>query len=82
MTPVQKYHLEFILSAMGSSAATIKNSLAEFGEDLEVIDYCPNTQDRHRDFKINVNTEEPTIIFDVCSQLGRIKSVKIDGGRE
>lgn len=82
MIPMQKYHLEFILRAKDSSVTTIKNSLAEFGEDLEVIDYCPDAQEGHGDFKININTEEPTIIFDVCSQLGRIKSVKIDEGEE
>ena len=73
---IQKFVLEFILHAHNTSAEKIKSSLAEFGEDLSV---CADGLDKcSKDFKINLRTDEPTIIFDLCSQIGRIKSVKIN----
>lgn len=73
---MQRYHLEFIFTAYNASAEAIKNSLTEFGEGLEVID-CQDSKTQAKNFKIKINAEEPTAIFDVCAQLGRIKSVKI-----
>ncbi len=76
---MQKYRLEFVLHIQHASVQIIKNSLAEFGEDLEITDLCQdNVIAKGKDFKININTEEPTVIFDICSQFGRLKSVKID----
>lgn len=63
-----------------ASPADIKNSLAEFSEDLEVSD-SPDTSGKNRNFKILIITEEPTAIFDICSQFGRIRSIKIDEER-
>jgi len=71
------YHLEFILHVKKPSLAIIKNSLSEFGEGLEISD-CQDSGAKGKNFKININTEEPTVIFDICSQLGRLRSVKID----
>jgi len=77
---MQRYHLEFIFTAYNTSADAIKNSLTEFGEGLEVID-CQDSTNLAKNFKIKINAEEPTVIFDVCAQFGRIKSVKIDEER-
>lgn len=74
---MQKYHLDFILTAYNTSADAIKNSLTEFGEGLEVMD-CQDSKTLANNFKIKINAEEPTAVFDVCAQFGRIKSVKID----
>ena len=77
---MQRYHLEFIFTAYNTSTDAIKNSLTEFGEGLEVID-CQDSTTLAKNFKIKINAEEPTVIFDVCAQFGRIKSVKIDEER-
>lgn len=87
---MHKYHLEFTLRARDVSGKTIKSSLAEFGEGVEVVEDSqistaqPEEADSSleqkricRDFKIKIDSEEPTIVFDVCSQFGRIQSVKI-----
>jgi dihydroxyacetone kinase-like predicted kinase len=74
---MSKYSLEFILHTQGASIQTIKNSLAEFGDGLVVSDY-QDTFDSGNNFKVNINTEDPTVIFDVCAQLGRIRSVKVN----
>ena len=29
-------------------------------------------------FKVNIRTQDPTVIFDTCAQIGKIKLVKID----
>jgi len=76
MIPAQKYKLEFILHTYNTTIQKVKNSLAEFGEALEVV----NTQEPEENgdnFKVNINTEDPTLIFDVCAQFGRIRSVKV-----
>ncbi|MDD5129255.1 MAG: hypothetical protein PHO40_06375 [Candidatus Omnitrophica bacterium] len=70
-----KYSLEFILHAKDSSLKVIKNSLAEFGSDL-VISEDSEREESHN-YKVSMATEDPTLVFDLCSQLGRIRSVKI-----
>ena len=75
---MQKYLLEFVLHTQDSSSVTIKNSLAEFGENLEIADSCQDAGARGKDFKVRIRTEDPTTIFDICSQIGRIKSMKVD----
>lgn len=74
---MQKYRLEFILHVWNIPLQQVKSSLAEFGEILEITD-CQDANSQGKDYKININTEEPTLIFDVCSQFGRIRSVKVN----
>jgi dihydroxyacetone kinase-like predicted kinase len=72
---ITKYVLEFVLHAKGSSPKIIKSALAEFGSDLIIAD-CPQ-QAESCNYKVNMITEDPTLVFDLCSQLGRIRSVKV-----
>ena len=74
---MSKYFLEFILYIQNTSPETIKNSIREFGDNLEIID-CEDGSIKGKNFKIHIRTEDPTIIFDTCAQFGRIKSVKIN----
>jgi dihydroxyacetone kinase-like predicted kinase len=67
--------LEFILHAKDGSAKTIKNSLAEFGNDLVVSQ--ASEQKESCNYKVNMTTEDPALVFDLCSQLGRIRSIKV-----
>lgn len=77
---MQKYHLEFILHTYESSAESIKNGLREFAEDLAVTE-CEKSSGRGEDFQITLRAEDPTVIFDICAQFGRIRSAKIDEER-
>ncbi len=72
---ITKYRLEFILHAKDSSPKIIKSSLAEFGNDL-VISQCQEAEE-DCNYKVSMITEDPTLVFDLCSQLGRIRSVKV-----
>lgn len=73
---IDRYNIEFILSARRITAEEIKNYLAEFVDKIEVS-VCGEAE-----FKVSLRALDPTIIFDTCAQFGRIKSVKIDeGGR-
>ena len=72
-----KYLLEFVITTYDITEEAIKNSLTEFGECLE-INNCQEQETRGKDYKININTEDPTVIFDICSQFGRIKTIKIN----
>lgn len=75
---ITKYTLEFILHSRDSSPKMIKSSLAEFGNELVV---SPDSAKQEScDYKINMITEDPTLVFDLCSQLGRIRSVKVHEG--
>lgn len=76
---MSKYFLEFILSIENTSPETIKNSIREFGDNLEITD-CNDELVKGKNFKVHIHTEDPTIIFDTCAQFGRIKSVKIEDG--
>jgi dihydroxyacetone kinase-like predicted kinase len=66
-----KYALEFILCSY-SAEDTIRNSFLEFAEDVEVAALGK------AEFKVSLYAEEPTAIFDICAQLGRIKSAKAE----
>jgi dihydroxyacetone kinase-like predicted kinase len=74
---IQKYNLEFILYAHLGSVGTIKSSLTEFGDNLEVVN-CEGDSEKGKNFKVSIKTEDPTMVFDICSQFGRIKSVKVN----
>lgn len=75
---MQKYDLEFILSAQDVSEKALKNSLCEFGEGLEIVALAQNPAFKSREFKIHILTQEPTFVFDACTQFGRLKSVKVE----
>ena len=72
-----KYQLEFILNTYDAKDSVIRNSLVEFGDNLEICEVNDGCISR-KDFKISITTQEPTIIFDVCSEFGRIKSIRIN----
>jgi len=73
---MQKYHLEFILHIQNASQEAVRGAISELGEALEISD-CQDNPAKGKNFKINIQTEDPTVIFDTCAQFGRIKSVKI-----
>jgi len=60
------------------SMETLRDSIVEFGEDLEILQLQQDDDVKGRDFKIRIYTEDPTIIFDTCAQFGRLKSIKVD----
>lgn len=77
---MHKYYLEFILNMQTVSVESLKNSLIEFGENLEISQLPQDNNTKGKDFKIRISTEDPTIIFDTCAQFGRLKSIKINEG--
>ncbi|MFH0855364.1 MAG: hypothetical protein V1869_02440 [Candidatus Omnitrophota bacterium] len=82
MIRTPKFKLDFILHTYNTTLEALKTALAEFGEKLDVVDMADVSQ-KGKNFKINIHTEDPTIVFDVCSQFGRIRSVKVEdeGGK-
>ena len=72
---ITKYALEFILHAKNCSIKTIKSALAEFGNDL-VISQTTQENDS-ANYNVSMLTEDPTLVFDLCAQFGRIRSVKV-----
>ncbi|MFZ2357505.1 MAG: hypothetical protein WAW67_06780 [Candidatus Omnitrophota bacterium] len=73
-----KYKLEFILSTFNVDKQNVRNSLLDSAEDLEIIEALDKEINGPEELKINLLTSEPTIIFDICSQFGRIKSIKVE----
>ena len=77
MIRIPKFKMDFILHTYNVTLEALKSALAEFGEKLDVAEVVDLKQ-KGRNFKININTEDPTLVFDVCSQFGRIRSVKVE----
>lgn len=76
---MQKYFLEFILDIRkDASPQAVKNSIIEFGEDVEISRVPEPEGAEGKYFKIRLSTEDPAIIFDTCAQFGKLKSIKIE----
>jgi hypothetical protein len=73
------FRLELILHAHDTSAQDIRNSLVEFAQDIEIVDMSPEVASEGKDFKLSMRVQDPTMIFDLCGQFGRIRSVKVEG---
>jgi dihydroxyacetone kinase-like predicted kinase len=75
------YSMEFILhTGESESHSTVRNYLGEWARDLDITECSQDECAPGKDFKICMHAQDPTIIFDLCAQFGRIKSVKIDEG--
>lgn len=80
---MHKYCLEFILNIRDNiTMQTLKDSIIELGENLEIsqAQTTQNNAEKSNDFRIRIYTQDPTLVFDTCSQFGRLKSVKINEG--
>ena len=75
---MDNFHLEFILNTYNVSLQTVKNSLVEFCDKLEIIELRQDNPAKDKNYKISLYAQEPTVIFDLCSQFGRITSAKVD----
>jgi len=75
---IEKYHIEFILHAYDSEASLIKSALSEFGEEVGVEEAPSVEGSSGKEYLVKISAQDPTLVFDVCSQMGRIRSVKID----
>lgn len=75
---IPRYTLEFILHSKNSSPKLIKSSLEEFGGDL-TVHQCQK-EGGACDYQVKMTTEDPTLVFDLCSQIGRIRSIKVHEG--
>ena len=73
----KKYSLQFILHLCNSSLEALKGSLSEFGGNIEMAE-CLGPDLEADNFKVCMVTEDPTLVFDVCGQFGRIREVKVD----
>ena len=65
-------------TAENESRSTVKNYLVEWAQGLEITECSQDDCAPGKNFKIRMRTQDPTVIFDACAQVGRIKSVKID----
>ncbi len=74
---IQRYRINFTLHAHGPTFKDIKNAFAEFAQELS-IEEAPEQADGAKDFKVGLVSDEPTSIFDICAQLGRIRQIKVD----
>lgn len=77
LTMMQKYSLEFILNIGSATEEEIRGALAGLGENLAIAANQDSPSER-RDLKVSIYTDDPALVFDTCSQFGKLKSVKID----
>lgn len=74
----KNFVMEFILHSYGASIQALTNSLTEFAEDIRIAPIEPGVADNGNDFLVNLRAQDPTSIFDICSQFGRIRRAKIE----
>ncbi|MCG8430954.1 MAG: hypothetical protein MJA29_07265 [Candidatus Omnitrophica bacterium] len=79
---MKKCALRFIVHSPASTADEVKCALAEFAEAVEVRVLTHPQDPGAREFDVSLLTEDPTLVFDSCAGLGRIKSVKVIEDRE
>lgn len=72
-----RYELEFVISAYDLKIDLLRDAIAAFGDGIEVAELSNERLSRYSDFRVNISTLDPTVIFDACAEIGRIKSVKI-----
>ena len=78
---IKQFRLEFILHAHNTTARAIKNSLTEFVEAIDITENplpASSGVGEGKDYAICTQAEDPTMIFDICAQFGRIRSVKVE----
>jgi dihydroxyacetone kinase-like predicted kinase len=71
-----RYRVEFRLNIDDISLAVIRECLAELGEDLNLEEEKEEST-KNRIIKIHLHTDNPHLVFDACSEFGRLKQVKI-----
>lgn len=75
---IKIFRLEFILRAHDTTAEAIKNSLTEFAQEIDIKEPPSGEAGRGENYAICLQTEDPTAIFDICAQFGRIRSAKVE----
>ncbi len=71
------YYLEFILCARKEDIQAIKDTLKDYVRSIEVqhSESCDQASD---ELKVTLEAPDPTLIFDLCREFGKMKSVKVD----
>jgi len=72
-----RYKVEFTMQIYDASLETLGGSLAGLCDDLN-LEQIGEAGGKSRIIKICLYTNNPHLIFDTCSEFGRLKSVKID----
>jgi|GEM_PF-343802 dihydroxyacetone kinase-like predicted kinase len=76
---LRKFRMEFILGSRGVSEDMLRRALEGIGEDIE-MSVCSGEEEMKDELRMRVSlgTDDPELVFDICSQYGRIKSAKIE----
>lgn len=75
---MSRFFVEFILSTPDARLQGLKGLLGQYSEGLEIAAQPQDDTERAKHFKIQLSTTDPTIIFDLSAQFGRLKSIRID----
>lgn len=72
------YRLNFNLHSPEASCLSLQHALAEFAAEIFVREAQDALGLMPDEFCVSLYTEDPTLIFDACSQVGRIKSMRVE----
>ncbi|MFA5090680.1 MAG: hypothetical protein WC510_06625 [Candidatus Omnitrophota bacterium] len=78
-----RYRMDFILNIHKDAPPAlevIRNSIIEFGDEVEVLLLAENNDPKSEDLRVRINTQDPILVFDSCLQFGRLRSVKVTEG--
>lgn len=71
-----KYNLEFTIYVFDATLDVLKEALKDLGKDIDLKEQ-EETDGRRKIVRVHIRTDDPYIVFDACSQFGRLKSVKV-----
>lgn len=74
---MNNYNVDLMLNTFYKDQVKIKNSLLTCSEEATISLILENT-DGSFDYSIVAVAQDPTLVFDVCAQFGRMKSVKVN----
>lgn len=72
----ERYQIECVLETKGSPE-DLRQALLEFGENINISPSKEIENSNRKLYVININTTNPTFIFDICGEFGKIKCIKI-----
>ncbi len=75
---LRKFRMKFVLGGGCVSEDILRRALEGIGEDIELSLHKETNVPGESGIHVSLGTDDPELIFDICSQYGRIRSAKIE----
>ena len=72
-----RYSVEFTINIYNTSPQELRSSLTGLGVDLN-LEEKKESDEKGEIVRIHIHTDDPYLIFDTCSQFGRLRQVTVE----